>query len=50
VAVLEELLSQKYAGVTVHVLRLYPDWDRVRDHPRFQALLRKYANHPNLRA
>ena len=50
VAALEELLSQKYTGVTVHMLRLYPDWDRVRQHPRFQALLTKYANHPNLRA
>lgn len=50
VAILEELLSQKYTNVTVHLLRLYPDWDRVRDHPRFRALLAKYANHPNVRS
>jgi hypothetical protein len=27
------------SGVTVPHLRLAPDWDRVRDDPRFQALL-----------
>jgi len=50
VATLEEVLSQKYAGVTVHTLRLHPDWDPIRDDPRFQALLKKYANHPNVRS
>ena len=49
VAVLEEMLSQRYTGVTIHLLRLHPNFDRVRDHPRFQALLEKYADHPNLR-
>jgi len=48
VAELEQLLSQRYTGVTIHALRLDPRYDRVRDHPRFQALLRRYANHPNL--
>jgi hypothetical protein len=50
VAVLEEVLSQKYTSLTVHQLRLYPDWDRVRDHPKFRALLTKYATHPNVRS
>jgi serine/threonine protein kinase len=50
VGTLEEILSQRYAGLTIHVLRLDPAYDRVREHPRFQALLRKYANHPNLRS
>jgi tetratricopeptide (TPR) repeat protein len=50
VRVLDEILQEKYTHVTVHMLRLYPDWDRVREHPKFQALLAKYANHPNVRS
>src|SRR4051812_7172969 len=50
VAAVEEMLSQRYTGVTIHLLQLHPNFDRVRDHPRFQALLQKYANHPNLRS
>ena len=49
VATLEEVLSQKCAGKTVNTLR-FAEWDRVRDDPRFQALLKKYANHPNVRS
>jgi len=25
-------------------LRHHPDWDPLRDHPRFQALIEKYEN------
>ena len=28
---------------SVHSLRLDPDYDPLRDHPRFQALLEKYG-------
>ena len=40
---IEHLLSTP-SGVFVSVpgLRLHPDWDPLRDHPRFQALLEKY--------
>jgi tetratricopeptide (TPR) repeat protein len=47
---LEQILKQPYTGLTIHQLRLRPEWDRVRGHPRFQALLTRYANHPNLRS
>ena len=30
---------------SVHLLRLDPRWDPIRNHPRFQALLTKYAGH-----
>ena len=50
VEALEEILSQRYTACTVHVLRLDPGYDRVRGDPRFQALLRKYASHPNVRS
>jgi serine/threonine protein kinase/Flp pilus assembly protein TadD len=50
VGALDEILSQRYAGLTIHVLRLDPAYDRIREHPRFRALLKKYANHPNLRS
>jgi hypothetical protein len=29
--------------LTVHTLRLDPGWDPIREHPRFKALLVKYA-------
>jgi TolB-like protein/Flp pilus assembly protein TadD len=41
---LDRVMSQPRNGFTVHRLRLEPAWDRVRDHPRFRALLTKYAN------
>jgi serine/threonine-protein kinase len=39
--VLEHLLSGP-GGISVQKLRIDPDWDPLRDHPRFQALLEKY--------
>jgi serine/threonine-protein kinase len=42
-AQIEDLLSRPGA-VTVHILRLDPRWDVIRDHPRFQALLEEYAD------
>jgi len=45
-AALEEI-ERLLAGpsyVTVHTLRLDPRWDPLREHPRFKALLVKYAN------
>jgi len=42
--ILERLLGSQYPGaVTVHELRHKADWDPLRDHPRFQALLEKYG-------
>lgn len=40
---IESLLERPSQGVSVHTLRLNPLWDPVRSHPRFQALLTKYA-------
>ena len=45
-AALDEI-ERQLAGpskVTVHTLRLDPRWDPIREHPRFKALLAKYAN------
>src|SRR5262249_54442121 len=39
---LERLLA-KPSDVSVHTLQLDPRWDPIRDHPRFKALLAKYA-------
>jgi len=38
---IERLLTGP-SWLTVHVLRLDPLWDPIRDHPRFKALLTKY--------
>jgi serine/threonine-protein kinase len=45
-AALEEIetLLAAPSRVSVHTLRLDPLWDPIRDDPRFQALLLKYAN------
>ena len=45
-AALDEI-EQLLAGpgfLSVHMLRLDPRWDPIREHPRFQALLAKYEN------
>ena len=41
---LERVLSDRAPAISVHTLRLQPVWDPIRDHPRFRALLAKYAN------
>jgi eukaryotic-like serine/threonine-protein kinase len=45
-AALDELerLLREPSWVTVPALRLDPRWDAIRDHPRFKALLVKYAD------
>jgi len=41
---LDRLLGSEYPfAITVHELRFLPDYDPLRDHPRFQALLEKYG-------
>ncbi|HEX9633827.1 MAG TPA: protein kinase [Gemmatimonadales bacterium] len=40
---MERLLAAP-SGPSVYEFRLNPLWDSIRDHPRFQALLVKYAN------
>jgi serine/threonine-protein kinase len=40
---IERLLAGP-SWLTVHTLRLDPGWDPIRQHPRFKALLVKYAN------
>jgi len=39
---IERLLAQP-SWLSVHTLRLDPLWDPIRNHPRFQALLRRYG-------
>jgi len=39
---IERLLAGP-SWLSVHTLRLDPDWDPIREHPRFKALLAKYA-------
>ena len=43
VDLIAQLLDEPSA-LTVHLLRLDPIWDPIRDNPRFQALLAKYEN------
>ncbi len=38
-----ERLLAKPSDFSVHMMRLDPRWDPIRDHPRFKALLAKYA-------
>ncbi len=40
---IERLLAQP-SWLSVHTLRLDPRWDPIRNHPRFQALLRKHGS------
>ena len=41
--ILESLLETDYqAAITIHMLKFEADWDPLRNHPRFQALLEKY--------
>jgi tetratricopeptide (TPR) repeat protein len=37
-----EILLSIPSTVTVHELKIYPDFDPLRDHPRFQELIKKY--------
>jgi hypothetical protein len=43
-AEIERLLVGPSYDLSVHTLRLDPRWDPIRNDPRFQALLVKYAN------
>ena len=45
---IERLLTQP-PDLSVHVLRLDPSWDLIRNDPRFQALLVKYADPASVR-
>ena len=40
---IEQLLARP-GTFSVHELRLHPDFDPIRNDPRYLALLRKYAN------
>jgi serine/threonine-protein kinase len=40
--VIEKLLAGP-SEFSVHMLRLDPRWDQIREHPRFKALLVKYG-------
>jgi serine/threonine-protein kinase len=39
-----ERLLAKPSALSVHLLRLDPIWDPIREHPRFMALLKKYGS------
>ena len=38
-----ERIPSRSGRYSVHILRLDPTWDPLRDHPRFQALLERYG-------
>jgi TolB-like protein len=40
---IEDMLSRPSA-LSVNLLNLQPEWDAIRDHPRFQALLEQYGS------
>ena len=42
---IDHLLSVS-SGLSVALLRLDPRWDPLRDHPRYQELLKRYAAEP----
>ena len=44
---LESQMLARPSLVTVHYLRLDPQWDGITQHPRFQALFAKYADQGN---
>jgi len=37
-----EYLLDNHSWISIHLLRVDPIWDPLRDHPKFQALLEKY--------
>ncbi len=41
---LEQLLNIPNIPVSITMLRLHPDWDPLRDHPRFKALISTYSS------
>ncbi len=38
-----EMLLSTPSAVSIYDFRIDPNWEPVRDHPRFQALLKKYG-------
>ncbi|HUF25386.1 MAG TPA: tetratricopeptide repeat protein, partial [Gemmatimonadaceae bacterium] len=40
----ERLVAQRPPGLAMHLLRLDPHWDPIREHPRYHALLRTHAS------
>jgi serine/threonine-protein kinase len=41
--VIQQLLAERPPAFSIHMLRLDPLWNPIRDHPRFRALLAKYG-------
>jgi hypothetical protein len=39
---IEDMLSRP-SVLSVNLLKVQPEWDPIREHPRFQALLEQYA-------